>query len=765
LTRNVACLALILVASLGVAVPSAAAATAPADPKVVIIVGATQGTTTEYRTSADVAYAEALRHTSNVIRIYSPNATWTRVKAAVAGASIVVYLGHGNGWPSPYTYDPLFTTKDGFGLNATAGAGDSNTKYYGEPSIATLGLAPGAVVILNRLCYASGNSEPGLAEPTVTVARQRADNYAVGFLKAGAAAVIADGHGSADTYIRSLFTTHQSVLSMWRTQRNAIGNFVSYPSVRTPGATIYQDPVTPTYGFWRSVAIAEPGVTTDDVIAGGLKATDTDPATFQFPGNAAVLGTGAPLFTGTDTASEPTTTLPAGTRLRVTEQAVSTTADGTTVPLVAVQGVDDPKITGFVLASDLAPKDGTRPAIRSLNVGTAFSPNGDGVWDTAILRGRFTESVAWKLTVKNAAAVVVLTASGSGSTFDVTWNGLVAGKAVPDGRYTVTVTGDDAWHNGATSATKSITVDTLPSQLSALTPAASTVQRFSPNGDRYRDSVALLATQSEHGSFMVRARAADGTLVRNWVVADTGGATSIGWDGRDSAGRVVPDGTYTLRVTPVDPWGNAGASAYRTVMVVAALRSVTTSRAAFYPQDGDSLAKTTSLSLTLARPMTVTWTVRNAAGAIVVTHLAAAQVPAGTQTWSFDGRAADGTMLPAGHYSAWVSATDGEVTATQAVGFDMEAFLTKPSDTTPGRGQRISVTAVTSEALSAPPRVYITQPGKTVWSVPTTKIATNTYKATFTIKTGGSSGTITFKVMGKDTGGGINRTYRSYQLH
>ena len=327
---------------------------------------------------------------------------------------------------------------------------------------------------------------------------------------------------------------------------------------------------------------------------------------------------------------------------------------------MAVQGVDDPKITGFVLASALAPKDATPPAIRSLNVGTAFSPNGDGVWDTAILRGRFTESVAWKLTVKNAASVVVLTASGSGSTFDVTWNGLVAGKAVPDGRYTVTVTGDDAWHNGATSATKSVTVDTAPSQLSAVTPAATTVQWFAPNGDGYRDSVALAATQSEHGSFVVRARAADGTLVRNWVVADTGGATSITWDGRDSAGRVVPDGTYTLRVTPVDPWGNAGASAYRTVVVVAALRSVTTSRAAFYPQDGDSLAKTTSLSLTLARPMTVTWTVRNAAGAIVATHLAAAQVAAGTQTWSFDGRAADGTMLPAGHYAAWVSATDGK---------------------------------------------------------------------------------------------------------
>ena len=38
------------------------------------------------------------------------------------GASIVIYFGHGNGWPSPYTYDPKYTTKDGFGLNASGRA-------------------------------------------------------------------------------------------------------------------------------------------------------------------------------------------------------------------------------------------------------------------------------------------------------------------------------------------------------------------------------------------------------------------------------------------------------------------------------------------------------------------------------------------------------------------------------------------------------------------------------------------------------------------
>ena len=76
-------------------------------------------------------------------------------------------MGHGNGWPSPYTYDPIYTTKDGFGLNATAGDGDYNNKYYGEPYVATLDLAPGAIVLLHHLCYASGNSEPGDAEPSV----------------------------------------------------------------------------------------------------------------------------------------------------------------------------------------------------------------------------------------------------------------------------------------------------------------------------------------------------------------------------------------------------------------------------------------------------------------------------------------------------------------------------------------------------------------------------------------------------------------------
>lgn len=156
------------VGSLGTAHPAqAAAARTPA--KVVIVVGATHGATAKYRSYADAAYAEAIKYTPNVVKVYSPNATWSKVKSAAIGASILIYFGHGNGWPSPYTYDPNYTTKDGMGLNADLNGdgklSDYENKYYGEPSVKTLDLAPNAIVLLHHLCYASGNSESGTRSP------------------------------------------------------------------------------------------------------------------------------------------------------------------------------------------------------------------------------------------------------------------------------------------------------------------------------------------------------------------------------------------------------------------------------------------------------------------------------------------------------------------------------------------------------------------------------------------------------------------------
>ena len=145
---------------------TAAADAVAAAPKVVIVVGAVQGSTTSYRAKGDQIYAEAIKYTPNVTKIYSPNATWAKVKAAAQGASVFIYLGHGYGYPSPYRPVLSPSVQDGMGINGTGGIDDNDLKYYGESVIANeVRFAKNAVVILSGLCYAAGSSESGDPAP------------------------------------------------------------------------------------------------------------------------------------------------------------------------------------------------------------------------------------------------------------------------------------------------------------------------------------------------------------------------------------------------------------------------------------------------------------------------------------------------------------------------------------------------------------------------------------------------------------------------
>ncbi len=628
--KSVVALVVALVAALGVVVPAASAASG--GPKVVIIVGATHGATAGYRADADEVYAEAIKYTSNVVKVYSPNATWSKVKSATKGASIVVYLGHGNGWPSPYTYDAKYTTKDGFGLNATAGAGDYNNKYYGEPYVSTLELAPNAVVILSHLCYASGNSEPGGAAPSVSTARKRVDNYGAGFLKA-AQAVIADGHGDASSYIRALFTTHASIDELWRAAPDFHDHVSSFASSRTPGAIALTDTDSATAGYYRSL-VWRPGLTTDEVTGADYADSGIDPAALTVPGNAQVGTAGAALY---DADGQPAGTIPAGTRLRVVEQTASL-ASGEPDPAVLVEGLDDPSVTGWVLTSALIPRDSKAPAIWSVDTaGGVFSPNGDGRSDVGSLSGRFSESVAWRVQILDGETVLKQQ-TGTGRDFAVTWDGLAGGTALPDGAYTFSVQAQDAWGNGPTTKTGKLTIDTVPAELSSVTPDADADRWFSPNGDGSRDTVAWTATTGEPGTLITRVYDAGGIRVADGVVSNGPGGTTVSWDGRDHDGHVVPDGTYSFRVLPRDLAGNSGAIVSRPVRVVTSLGFVTSSKTIFYPNDADTLAKATALGFKLTRDATVDWTVRDAAGDTVATLLAGAPTTAGTTTRNFYGK-------------------------------------------------------------------------------------------------------------------------------
>lgn len=253
--RSLRAIALSMVAVLVVAL-GAVANPAPVDAasiKVVVVVGPVGSSTSNYIYNAKKYAALARGYGANVIEIYSPNATWSKVKAAAQGANLLIYLGHGNGYPSPYGSFQRYT-KDGFGLNRVAGDGNYNTKYWGEYYIdRDIQMAPNAVVILNRLCYASGNSEWGSANPTKSTAIKRIDNYGAGFLRAGAKAVFAEAIESAAYTIKALFTSDRTTDSIFMSHPDASGvrDFYFW-SVRTSGYKAHSDP--PKAGkYWRSL--------------------------------------------------------------------------------------------------------------------------------------------------------------------------------------------------------------------------------------------------------------------------------------------------------------------------------------------------------------------------------------------------------------------------------------------------------------------------------------------------------------------------------
>jgi len=226
--------ALFLATAMTATAPDAQAATR----KVVIVVGPVGGATASYKSSANKLADQARSYGASVTKVYTPNATWSRVYEAAKGANLLIYLGHGNGWPS--THAPFdVKSKDGMGLNRTAGSGNSNTKYFGEYYMAKLALAKNAVVVLNRLCYASGNNEWGAGNPTKSTAVKRVDNYGYGFFRAG-------------------FWTDPSRTGTYK---------FAFTSVRTPGATASMDPYA-RGRYYRSV-IGFLGTTVGDWRAGG----------------------------------------------------------------------------------------------------------------------------------------------------------------------------------------------------------------------------------------------------------------------------------------------------------------------------------------------------------------------------------------------------------------------------------------------------------------------------------------------------------------
>ncbi|MFO1539845.1 MAG: FlgD immunoglobulin-like domain containing protein [Chloroflexota bacterium] len=455
--------------------------------KAVVVVGPVGSATRTYIRRGEAIPAAAEAKGMAVVRLYHPQATWERVVAEANGADLFVYLGHGNGWPSPY--GPFQEdTKNGLGLTPRLGTTDDvATKYVGADHIREeIRFAPNAIVLFSGLCYASGNAEEGMPIPSLSVARQRVDNYAAGFLDAGARTVIALGWQPGATLVGALASPDPVSMHDWFRMRFGSGSGPYYgwvgakpgqifPSERVAGAFVRLDP-DPDAGYLR-------GMTGDHTLT-----------------NIEWLGAGDP---------------------------------GDTIA---------PEIDGV---SGLQADD-TIPA--GEDAAPVFTPNRDGLSDAVTIRYTLSEPAFVVVRVRRpndteARRFTFWSEAGPGT---FTWNGRTdTGKVAADGRYRIEVQPRDRSGNEGASATVAVRLLTAIAR-----PVASAELFHAADADTLAPETTFSVDVRHAALVGWRVTAEDGSVVRRSPEGGVEpGTATWTWDGRDDAGALVPTGRYTAIVT------------------------------------------------------------------------------------------------------------------------------------------------------------------------------------------------------------------------
>jgi flagellar hook assembly protein FlgD len=287
---------------------------------------------------------------------------------------------------------------------------------------------------------------------------------------------------------------------------------------------------------------------------------------------------------------------------------------------------------------------------------------------------------------------------------------------------------------------------------------------FSPNGDGQRDTMSVGVAADEPATIEATVRNGGGSTVADIGAPAPTGAATLTWNGRLASGAMASDGLYTLAVVARDAAGNRSPVLTSGIGVHKALARARTSTINFFPNDNDAYANSLTLAFDLIATQTVTWRVVDANGATVRVLKENVVLGAGTHKIGWNGRSDAGTYLPRGLYRSVVTATNGTLTSTLTAPFIQDMFKFTVSDTTPARGQAITVTVTSAEPLSKSPRLTITQPGRSPWAVTFKLVSGRTYRAT--IRLGSSStGTLGLRASGYDTRNDYESSLLTLPLH
>lgn len=238
---------------------------------------------------------------------------------------------------------------------------------------------------------------------------------------------------------------------------------------------------------------------------------------------------------------------------------------------------------------------------------------------------------------------------------------------------------------------------------------------FSPNGDGSKDSTIVKASFSETVQYTLQIKNGSDYLMRAWNGIDA--SLQITWDGKNSSGTKVPDGTYNVILT--------GASLIGVPLVLNGTLTVTVDTeqpavtgfsvtpTSFNPQ----LGRTTRINYTLSENCYVTIKIYNSTGALKGTLLNGVLQTSGLNSVVWNGKDNSNIAVPSGTYTIriYVSDTSGNRASPypviQTVTVDMQppavtGVSVSPSSFKPSIGQTTRINYTLSESCYVTIKIY-----------------------------------------------------------
>ena len=287
-----------------------------------------------------------------------------------------------------------------------------------------------------------------------------------------------------------------------------------------------------------------------------------------------------------------------------------------------------------------------------------FSPDADGLKDRFTVVQQGSREHEWEAVFENAAGAAVKTVKwADDEPSDVEWDGRDdSGSVVPDGVYRYTVKSVDRAGNAVSGAVEGIIIDTQQPRIGL------TIDRniFSPETQDAFSTLTLTpeipVTRGLVG-WNLNVMTPEGRSVKTWPESPTPNLPdSIVFPGRDNAGRRVPEGEYrgVLIVEYANGYRTEAESPNFTVDVTAPEARVSVNWSLFSPHSG---SRRDDVTFTQQVSPERRWVgeLTDAGGAPVRSWEWIAVNP---EPLVWDGRNAEGRLVPDGDYSYSLSAVD-----------------------------------------------------------------------------------------------------------